>query len=122
MSNMTSKSIMYGVRDFKNFSNGRVESEVVKDEQPKIFRHLHIQWWMPMKKGARNDRELYQDYWVNKWKCNLIDPKQWVDISSILFSFLARNNVTVNSIIMIIANPTTKIEQNLDVVNEIIKV
>ncbi len=28
-----------------------------------------------MKKGARNDRELYQDYWVNRWKCTLVDPK-----------------------------------------------
>jgi hypothetical protein len=118
---MTTKSIIFGLKDLRISSNGRVENEVVKDEQPKNFRRLHIQWWMPMKKGAENDRELYQDYWVNKWKCNLVDPKQWVDILSILFSFLARNIVTINSIIMISVNPTTKAKQNLDVVNETIK-
>jgi hypothetical protein len=119
---MTTKSIIYGIKDLRISSNGRVESEVVKVEQPKNFRHLHIQWWMPMKKGTKNDRKLYQDYWVNKWKCNLVDPKQWVDISSILFSFLAKNNVTINSIIMNGGNPTTKAKQNLDVVNETLRV
>ncbi len=54
---------------------GKAESEVVKDEHYKFLKHLHIQWWVPMKKGARNDRELYWDCWVNKWKCNLVDPK-----------------------------------------------
>jgi hypothetical protein len=29
---------------------GRVESEVVKDEQFENFRNLHIQWWVPVKK------------------------------------------------------------------------
>jgi hypothetical protein len=40
---------------------GRVESEVVKDEQFENFRYLHIQWWVLLKKGTRNDRELYHD-------------------------------------------------------------
>ncbi len=35
---------------------GRVENEVVKDEHSENFRHLHIQWWVLVKKGARNDR------------------------------------------------------------------
>jgi hypothetical protein len=78
---------------------GRVESEVVKDDQFENFRHLHIQWWVLVKKGTRNDRELYHDCKVNKWKCNLVDPKQWVDISSILL--FVRSNVTINSIRMI---------------------
>jgi hypothetical protein len=26
-------------------------------------------------KGANNDKNLYQDCWVSKWKCNLTDPK-----------------------------------------------
>ncbi len=115
---MTTKSIIYGIKDLRISSNGRVESEVVNAEQPKNFRHPHIQWWMPMKKGTKNDRKLYQDYWVNKWKCNLVDPKH----SSILFSFLAKNNVTINSIIMNSVNPTTKAKQNLDVVNETLRV
>jgi hypothetical protein len=54
---MTTKSIMYEITDLRIFSNGRVENEVMKDEQPRNFKHLHIQWWMPMKKGAKNDRE-----------------------------------------------------------------
>jgi hypothetical protein len=58
---------------------------------------------------------------VNKWKCNVVVPKQWVDISSIIFSFLARNNVIINNIIMISANLATKAKQNLDVVNETIR-
>jgi hypothetical protein len=73
-----------------------------------------------VRKGARNDRKLYQDYWVSKWKCNLVDPKQWVDI--VLFSFLARSNFTFNNIIMISANCAIKAKQNLDVDNDIERV
>jgi hypothetical protein len=90
----------------------------VKDEQSNNFKHLHIQWWVLVKKGAKNDKQLYQDYWVNKWKSNLASPKQWVDISSILFLFLAKSNVTMNSIIMINVNHATKAKQNLDVTIE----
>jgi hypothetical protein len=52
----------------------RTKNEVVKDEQFENFKHVHIQWCVPMKKGARNERNLYQNCWVNKWKCNLVDP------------------------------------------------
>jgi hypothetical protein len=38
---------------------GRAESEVVKDEHLNVFRHLHTQWWVLVKKGTRNDRKLY---------------------------------------------------------------
>jgi hypothetical protein len=37
----------------------RADNEVVKDEHFENFKHLHIQWWVPMKKGAKNDRKLY---------------------------------------------------------------
>ncbi len=73
-------------------------------------------------KRRKNDRKLYPDCWVSKWKCNLVDPKQWVDISSVLFSFPTRNNVTINSIIMINVNHVTKAKQNFDVTNETIGV
>jgi hypothetical protein len=99
---------------------GRMESDIVKDGQSKKFKHVHIQWWVLVKKGTNNDRELYQDCWVSKWKCNLANPKQWVDISSILLSFPTRNNVTINSIIMINVTHATKAKQNLDVTNETI--
>jgi hypothetical protein len=54
---------------------------------------------------------------MNKWKTNLTYPKQWVDVSSVLFSFPTRINVTINSIIMISVNHATKAKQNLDVGN-----
>jgi len=43
----------------------RTKIEVVKDEQFTNFKHVHIQWCVPMKKGARNERNLYQNCWVN---------------------------------------------------------
>jgi hypothetical protein len=58
-----------------SYVDGKAKSEVVKDEQSNNFKHVHIQWWVPMKKRARNDITLYQDCWMNKWKCNLVDPK-----------------------------------------------
>jgi hypothetical protein len=32
---------------------GRVKSEVVKNEQFDNFRHVHIQWWVLVKKAQR---------------------------------------------------------------------
>ncbi len=48
-----------------------------------------------------NSYMAYLDPWLSKWKCNLADPKQWVDISLVQFSFPAKSNVMINSIIMI---------------------
>jgi hypothetical protein len=53
MSNTTTKLIIYGVKDLRISSNGRVESEVMKDEQPKNSRHLHIQYGCQWKKEQR---------------------------------------------------------------------
>jgi hypothetical protein len=77
---------------------------------------------VPTRKRARIDRKLYQDFGVNKWKCNLANPKQWVDISFVMFSFLARNIIIINSIIMINVNNVIKAEQNLNAINEIVGV
>ncbi len=55
---------------------------------------------------------------MNKWKCNLPNLKQWVDISSIEFSFPTISNVTINIIIKIDDIHTTKAKQNLDATNE----
>jgi hypothetical protein len=57
---------------------------------------------------------------VSRWKSNLANPKQWIDISSIIFSFPVKNNVTINNIIMINVNHATKAKQNLDVTIETI--
>jgi hypothetical protein len=37
----------------------------MKDEQFENFRHIHIQWWVLVKKKVKNDRELYQGYVMN---------------------------------------------------------
>jgi hypothetical protein len=55
---------------------------------------------------------------LNKWKCNLPNPKQWVDISSIEFSFPTISNVTMNIITTTNDIHTTKAKQNLDATNE----
>jgi hypothetical protein len=71
----------------------RAKNDVVKDDQYDNFKHVHIQWWVQLKKGARNDRKLL----LNKWKCNLANWKQWVNISSIQLSFPTISNVTINN-------------------------
>jgi hypothetical protein len=43
---------------------GRVRNE---DDQYDNFKHVHIQGWVQLKKGAKNDRKLL----LNKWRCNL---------------------------------------------------
>ncbi len=40
-----------------------------------------------MRKGANNDEELYHNCWLNKWKCNHVDPKQWVENFFVVFFF-----------------------------------
>jgi hypothetical protein len=74
---------------------------------------------MPVNKGTKNDKELYQDCWLSKWKCNLVDPKQWVDNSFIVFLFLAKSNVTINSFITISGIHVSKAKQKVEVTNEI---
>jgi hypothetical protein len=44
-----------------------------------------------MKKRSNLDEwHLYKDCWNGKWKCNLVDSKQWFDISGIILSFHAK--------------------------------
>jgi hypothetical protein len=73
-----------------------------------------------VKKGVGNDRKMYWDCWVNKCECNLVNPKQWVNISSMVFSFSTRSNVTINNITMISVIHATEAKQNLDATNETI--
>ncbi len=68
---------------------GRTEVNVVKDEENEYFKMMKIQWWVPMKKGSNLDeRHLYEDCWNGKWKCNLTNVKQWLDILVFFFLFL----------------------------------
>jgi hypothetical protein len=62
---------------------------------------VHVQSWVPFKKKKHNDVKLYRGCWEGKWKCNLLDPMQWVDIVFIMFSFPTKKNTTMNNILTI---------------------
>jgi hypothetical protein len=51
-----------------------------------------------------DEQHIYEDYWNGKWKCNVANPEQWVNISSILLSFPVWKNIRNKSQINI---PTT---------------
>jgi hypothetical protein len=38
---------------------GRAESDVIKDQENENYRKVHVQWWVLVKKGGKNDEELY---------------------------------------------------------------
>jgi hypothetical protein len=96
---------------------GRVESDIVRNQENENYRKAYVQWWDPMRKEAKNDEELYHNCWLRKWKCNHADPKQWVEIFFIMFFFSARNNTTINSNINIRATHASKAKANLDANN-----
>jgi hypothetical protein len=95
---------------------GRVKSDVVRNQKNENYRKVYVQWWVLVKKGAKND-ELYHNCWLSKWKCNHENTKQWVEISFVTFFSLARSNTTINSIINISASHAYKAKVNLDVTN-----
>jgi hypothetical protein len=70
-----------------------------------------------MRKGAKNDEELHHNCWLSKWKSNDANPKQWVKISCVKFSFLTRSNITIHSLISISVTHASKAKTNLDVVD-----
>jgi hypothetical protein len=70
-----------------------------------------------VRKGAKNDEELYHNYWLSKWKSNHANLKQWVKISYVMFSFLIRSNIIVHSMINISVTHASKLEINLDAIN-----
>jgi hypothetical protein len=41
-----------------------------------------------------DEQHPYEDCWNGMCKCNLANPKQWLDISTILLSFPTRKNTT----------------------------
>jgi hypothetical protein len=50
---------------------GRAESDVVRDQNNEYYRKVCVQWWVHVRKGAKNDEELYHNCWLNKWKSNM---------------------------------------------------
>jgi hypothetical protein len=79
---------------------------------------VRVQWWVPVKKWSNLDQwHLYENCWNGKWKCNLADLKQWLDILAILLSFLAQKNTTNKSQINIFATYAGKAKVNFDDTN-----
>jgi len=60
---------------------------------------------------------LYEDCWNGKWKCNFADPKQWLDISTIILSFIVRKNTTNKNQINILVTYLNRAKVNLNVIN-----
>jgi hypothetical protein len=60
---------------------------------------------------------LYENCWNGKWKCNLLDLKQWLHISGIIFSIPARKNATNKSQINIFATYASRAKFNFNDVN-----
>ncbi len=98
---------------------GGMHSHVVKDVNNKHYKMVHVQWWVNLKKGAHNDAKLYKDLWQGRWKCNSIDPMQWVDIDFITFSFHVRKNTNTNNTTTISDVYDNWFKTNIDVVNEV---
>ncbi len=104
--------------DLVPFWTKRTKGDVIKDEDREYFKMLRVQWWVLVKEGSNLDeRHLYEDYWNGKWKCNLANPKQWFDISTILFSFPTQKNTMKKSQINILATYVSRAKVNLHVVN-----
>ncbi len=56
---------------------GKVEGDVIKDEESEYFKMVKVQLWVLVKKGSNLDEQhLYEDCWNGKWKCNLANPEQ----------------------------------------------
>jgi len=97
--------------------DGKGQSDVVRDQKNENYRKVYVQWWVHVKKEAKNDEELCHNCWLNKWKNNHVDPKQWVKISCVVFSFSTRSNIIVHSMISIIATHASKAKVHLDVID-----
>jgi hypothetical protein len=49
---------------------GRVESDVVRDQENENYKKVYVQWQVFVRKGTKNNEELYHNCWLNKWKNN----------------------------------------------------
>jgi hypothetical protein len=94
----------------------RAKIDVVKDQENENYIKVYVQWWVPMRKGAKNDEELYHNCWLSKW--NIIMQTQKNGLKYLLtFSFSIRSNTIVNSIMNINATHAYKAKANFDVAN-----
>jgi hypothetical protein len=95
---------------------GKAKSDV-RNQENENYKKVYVQWWVLVRKGVKNDEELYHTCWLSKWKCNHANPKQWVEIFSIMFFFSTRSNITINSNISINATHASKAKSNINVAN-----
>ncbi len=42
---------------------GRAKSDVVRDQKNENYKKVYVQWWVLVKKGPKNDEELYHNCW-----------------------------------------------------------
>ncbi len=64
-----------------------------------------------------DEQHLDEDYWNGKWKCNLANLEQWLDISTILLSFHAQKNTRNKGQINILVAYAGTCKVNLNVTN-----
>jgi hypothetical protein len=88
----------------------------------KLIKMNSSKWWRcnggsQWRRSNSDEQCLYKDYWNGKCKCNLVDPKQWLEIATILFSFPSRKNLTNKSQITILDNCSSRMKMNMEVVN-----
>ncbi len=104
--------------DLVPFWMGGAKGDVVKDEESEYFKMVRVQWWVPMKKRSYLDEcHLYEDCWNGKWKFNITNLDQWLDILAIISSFLAWKNTTKKSQISIPSTYANKTKFNLTTTN-----
>jgi hypothetical protein len=60
---------------------------------------------------------LYENCWKGKWKCNLADREQWLEIANILLSFPSWKNTTNKSQMTIPDNCSSQSKVNLEAAN-----
>jgi len=76
---------------------GRTKGDAIKDEESGYFKMVKVQWWVPMKIGSNLDEwHLYENCSNAKWKCNLANLEQWLDILVNIFSFPIYNKQKSN--------------------------
>jgi hypothetical protein len=68
------------------------------------------------KKIKDDQQSLYEDYWNGKWKCDLVDPKQWFNILIVFFCFLLRK-IQLKKSNSYYTSCVTPIKVNLDATN-----
>ncbi len=77
---------------------------------------MKVEWWVTMKKGSNLDEQhMYENCWNGKWKSNVANLEQRLDISTIFFYFHVRKNTTNKNQINVLTTHAGKTKVNFDV-------